>query len=156
MRETVEKFNLAAATGISNAVQSGAPMPSATFLNAIKTNNFVFAAFRTHRMQNDIAVRMTDESGKLKSFSTFAKDVRTYTDHQNRHWLRTEYDSAVLRAHQAADWQQFEAEKDVLPNLEWMQSTSPNPGSDHQAFWGTILPMDDQFWNIYRPAHPWN
>ena len=28
--------------------------------------------------------------------------------HQVGHWLRTEYDTAVLRAHQAADWQQFE------------------------------------------------
>lgn len=155
-RATVEKLNLAAATGISDAVDGGVPMPGDRFLTAIKHSNEVFAAFRTHRMQNDIAQQMTDSKGNLKSFSQFAKDVKPYTDHQNRAWLRTEYDTAVIRAHRAADWQQFEAEKDVLPNLEWTPSTSPNPGEDHRPFWGTVLPIDDPFWNEHKPGDRWN
>jgi hypothetical protein len=35
-------------------------------------------------------------------------------DHQVYQWLQTEYDTAVIRAHQAADWKQFEREKDIL------------------------------------------
>ncbi len=84
------------------------------------------------------------------------KDVQPYVRHQNRAWLRTEYDTAVRRAHQAADWQQFEAEKDVLPNLEWIPSTSPTPGADHRVFWGTVLPVDDPFWKEHRPGDRWN
>lgn len=155
-RETVRIFNMAAATGISDAMDDGTEEPDDAFLQAIKTNNEVFAAFRTHRMQNDIAKRMVDDKGELKSFSQFARDVRPYTDHQNRQWLRTEYNTAVIRAHQAADWRQFEAEKDVLPNLEWMPSTSPNPGKDHQTYWGTILPIDHPFWDQHRPGDRWN
>jgi hypothetical protein len=63
---------------------------------------------------------------------------------------------AVLRAHQAADWKQFEAEKDILPNLEWMPSTSVTPGEDHTGFWGTILPVNDPFWNAHKPGDRWN
>ena len=70
--------------------------------------------------------------------------------------MRTEYDTAVLRARQAANWQQFRREKDVLPNLEWMPSTSPNPGADHMPFWGTILPVDHPFWEQHRPGDRWN
>ena len=70
--------------------------------------------------------------------------------------MQTEYNTAVLRAHQAADWKQFEAEKDVLPNLEWQPSTSPNPGADHQPYWGTVLPIDHKFWNDHRPGDRWN
>lgn len=62
----------------------------------------------------------------------------------------------MIRAHRAADWQQFEAEKDVLPNLEWTPSTSPNPGEDHRPFWGTVLPIDDPFWNEHKPGDRWN
>lgn len=62
----------------------------------------------------------------------------------------------MIRAHRAADWQQFEAEKDVLPNLEWKPSTSPNPGEDHRLFWGTVLPIDDPFWNEHKPGDRWN
>jgi len=74
----------------------------------------------------------------------------------NRAWLRTEYDTAVIRTHQATDWQQFESEKDVFPNLEWIPSTSPHPGADHQVFWGTVRPVNDSFWSEHRPGDRWN
>lgn len=44
----------------------------------------------------------------------------------------------------------------MLPNLEWLPSTSPNPGADHRAFWGTVRPVDDAFWNEHRPGDRWN
>jgi hypothetical protein len=107
-------------------------------------------------MQSDIAAQLLDSKGKLKPFGQFVKDVKPYVTHQNRAWLQTEYDTAVLRAHQAADWKQFEAEKDVLPNLEWLPSTSPHPGEDHRPYWGTVLPIDHKFWNEHRPGDRWN
>ena len=54
------------------------------------------------------------------------------------------------------DWRQFEREKDILPNLKWMPSTSVHPGADHRIFWGTIRPVDDPFWNEHRPGDRWN
>lgn len=70
--------------------------------------------------------------------------------------MRTEYDTAVIRAQQAANWQQFEREKHILPNLEWMPSTSVTPGLDHKDFWGTILPVNHPFWDAHRPGDRWN
>ena len=77
-------------------------------------------------------------------------------DHHVRHWLKTEYDTAVIRSRQAADWQRFEQYADILPNLEWMPSTSLHPGADHKVFWGTILPMNHPFWKAHRPGDRWN
>lgn len=157
--ETLQIFNRAAAMGVTDAVMAGCKMPSNRFLQNLKDGNAVFSAFRVHRMQNDIAAMMTDDRGQLKPFARFARDVTPYTSHQNSQWLSrlsTEYNTAVIRAHQAADWQQFEFEKDVLPNLEWMPSTSPSPGADHRVFWGTILPVDDPFWDQHRPGDRWN
>lgn len=154
--ETRRIFAQAVAEGIADSVEGGADVPGDEFLKALRESVDVFSAFRTHRMQNDIAAQLTDEKGQLKPFSRFAKDVRPYVSHKNRAWLRTEYDTAIRRAHQAADWQQFEAEKDVLPNLEWIPSTSPTPGADHRVFWGTVLPVDDPFWKEHRPGDRWN
>lgn len=154
--ETRRIFAQAAAEGIADSVEGGADVPGDEFLKALRESVDVFSAFRTHRMQNDIAAQLTDEKGQLKPFSRFAKDVQPYVRHKNRAWLRTEYDTAIRRAHQAADWQQFEAEKDVLPNLEWIPSTSPTPGADHRVFWGTVLPVDDPFWKEHRPGDRWN
>lgn len=151
-RETWKTFNNAVDKGVSLATVT----PASDFITQLKTNNAVFAAFRTHRMQNDIAAKLLDDKGNLKPFSQFAKDVLPITNHHVKSWLRTEYDTAVIRAHQAADWKQYEAEKDVLPNLEWLPSTSIVPGEDHRIFWGVVYPVNAAFWNRHKPGDRWN
>ena len=99
---------------------------------------------------------LLDKNGNLKPFEKWVEEVMPIADHQMIDWLRTEYDTAVIRAHRAADWRQFEREKDVLPNLEWVPSTSVHPGEDHRVFWGTIRPINDSFWNEHRPGDRWN
>lgn len=148
-----QKFNDAAAKGVS---ESKAPTPQDDFLDALKYNNAVFSAFKVHRLQHDVAAQLTDSNGNLKPFEQWLKDVQPIASHHCANWFQTEYSTAVIRAHQAADWQQFEREKDVLPNLKWMPSTSVHPGEDHQIFWGTILPIDDPFWDEHRPGDRWN
>ena len=148
-------FNNAVSKGW-NAGGSPAVKRNSAFVDALKHNTDVFSAFRVHKMQSDIAAQLLDEKGNLKPFGKFVKDVKPYISHQNRAWLETEYNTAVVRAHQAADWKQFEAEKDVLPNLEWQPSTSPNPGEDHKPYWFTCLPIDHKFWKQHRPGDRWN
>lgn len=155
-RETLRIINKATAKGISDAIDSGAPAPKKDFLWQLRHSNEVFSAFKTHTQQNHLADLLTDSKGKLKPFGQFAKDSEAVIGKYNRQWLRTEYDTAVIRAHQAANWQKFKEEKDVLPNLEWIPSTSPNPSEDHMVFWGTILPVDDGFWDAHRPGDRWN
>jgi len=130
--------------------------PDYDFYREIRTNNAVFAAFKVHRAQNDMAALLLDENGNLRPFEQWLKLVMPIADHQMVDWLRTEYDTAIIRAHQAADWRQFEREKDILPNLKWMPSTSVHPGADHRIFWGTIRPVDDPFWNEHKPGDRWN
>ncbi|MGN0052608.1 MAG: phage minor head protein [Bacteroides sp.] len=115
-----------------------------------------FSAFKVHRMQGDVARQMLDSDGVLKPFERWKKDVAPLLSHHTDSWLRTEYDTAVLRARQAADWQRFQRHADVLPNLEWMPSTSAHPGADHRQYWGTILPVEHPFWDSHRPGDRWN
>jgi hypothetical protein len=136
----------------------GADAPDATeaFRDALHSSVDVFSAFKVHRMQHDMAAALTDENGDLKPFKQWLNDVLPIASHQVGTWLETEYNTAVIRAHQAADWQQFEAEKDTLPNLRWNPSTSANPGADHMPFWGVVRPVDDEFWSRHRPGDRWN
>lgn len=126
------------------------------FQQQLRHSNEVFSAFKVHRSQNDMAARLLDSNGTLKPFSQWLNDVLPIASHQCGAWLKTEYDTAVIRAHQAADWQQFRREQDVLPNLKWMPSTSLHPGEDHRQYWGTIRPVNDEFWNEHRPGDRWN
>lgn len=127
----------------------------ADFKNAIKNNNAVFAAFKTHRLQSDVAAQLLDADGNLKSFSQWETDTQGIVDHQVGHWLETEYNTAVTRAHQAADWRQFLREEDILPNLRWNPSTSITPGLDHTVFWNRIWSIRSKFWDDHRPGDRW-
>lgn len=150
LREFCRSLDLAVTEGFQPAD------PDDNFYRALRHADEVFAAFKVHRTQRDMAARLIDSNGNLKPFEQWQKDVQPIASHQCGAWLRTEYDTAIIRAHQAADWQQFEQERDVLPNLKWMPSTSPNPGADHRIFWGTIRPIDDPFWKQHRPGDRWN
>ena len=103
-----------------------------------------------------LPAQLLDSKGNLKSFEQWSNDVLPIASHQFGPWLRTEYNTAVLRARQAADWQRFEEHKDILPNLKWVPSTSANPGADHMIYWGTVLPVDHQFWSSHHPGDRWN
>ncbi len=155
-KETVSIFNRALSAGFADALSKGVPMPAESFINDVKSNIDVFSAFRVHRMQKDIAALMLDEDGKLKPFSTFARDVKPYVSHQNRVWLETEYNTAVHRAQLASEWQQFSRDIDVYPNLRWVPTTSPNVGEDHRVFWNVIRPVKDDFWSAHHPGDRWN
>ncbi|MGJ7025048.1 phage minor head protein [Petrimonas sulfuriphila] len=129
--------------------------PDFDFYNELRRNNGVFAAFKTHRFQNDMAAQLLDRDGKLKSFAQWEDDTQDIRDHHVKHWLETEYNTAVKRAHISADWRQFEREKDILPNLEWVKTTAITPGKDHVPFWGMIRPVGDPVWNEHRPGDRW-
>ena len=109
-------------------------------------------------MQNDLARLLVDEKGGLKPFDVWMRDIRGMTDHYVRSWLRTEYSTAVIRAHQAADWKHFEDEADVLPNLRWMPTTSPDQDPLHRQYWERklTLPVGHPFWDEHRPGDRWN
>lgn len=128
------------------------------FLTALRHSNEVFAAFKVHQMGSDMAAKLLDANGKLKTFRQWLNDVSSISTHHCGAWLRTEYDTAVIRAHNAADWQSFLRNKDVMPNLRWMPTTSPNPESSHRKFWEKklTLPVDDPFWSKHHPGDRWN
>lgn len=153
--ETLRIFNEATVIGLS---ESDYPTADELFLEQIRANNEVFSAFRTHRMQNDLAARLIGEDGQIKPFEQWMKDVEDITDHYVVRWLRTEYDTAILRAHQAADWKHFEQNADVLPNLRWMPTTSPLPDNYHRQYWQAklTLPIGHPFWESHRPGDRWN
>ena len=127
------------------------------FLDMLRHGNAVISAFKTHRMQNDMAARLLDKDGKLKPFRTWMRDVKDIASHYTVRWLRTEYDTAILRAHEAAAWRQARQEADVLPNLRWMPTTSASPDVIHKAFWSMklTLPVNHPFWKKHRPQDRW-
>ncbi len=154
-REILTQINSATVEGL---MQSSVPSHSEAFLSALRHSNEVFAAFKVHALQQEVAAKLLTPDGHLKSFAEFRRDVEGITSHQCGAWLQTEYDTAVIRAHNAADWQGFEANKDIMPNLRWLPTTAPDPEVHHRSYWVARLnlPVDDPFWQHHHPGDHWN
>lgn len=142
---------------MASGVETGYSSPSGDngFVNQIATNTEVFAAFKAHRMGRDMASQLLDENGNVKPFRQFKKDTENIVDHHVNRWLRTEYDTAIKRAHRASEMRQFIEEADVFPNIEWLPSTAVNPRESHMPFYNHIWPVDDPFWEEHKPGDEW-
>lgn len=155
-REVLRIINEGTVEGLSQAPVP--PTHDELFYRELRHSNEIFAAFKVHTMGNEMAAKLYDANGKLKPFDKWARDVSSIASHQVGSWLQTEYDTAVIRAHAAADWKEFERNRDIMPNLRWMPTTSPEPESSHRQYWqmGLTLPIDDPFWNDHHPGDRWN
>lgn len=155
-REALRLINEATVEGLSRA--DVPPTHEEEFYRELRHSNEVFAAFKVHSMGEKMAAKLTTPDGKLKPFRQWAEEVQGISSHYVGSWLRTEYDTAIIRAHTAADWRRFERDKDIMPNLRWMPTTSPEPDSAHRVYWQKklTLPIDHPFWNRHRPGDRWN
>ena len=155
-RELTKIMNDATAKGLSKGEFS--IDHNRSFLDAVKHANEVFAAFKTHAMGKSMASKLLDDNGNLKPFDKWMKDISSISSHHVGSWLKTEYNTAVLRAHNAADWRSFIENKDIMPNLRWMPTTSPDAEAVHRGYWEKklTLPVEHPFWNKHHPGDRWN
>lgn len=130
--------------------------PDYEFTQQLRRNNAVFAAFKTHRQQNDVAAQLLDVNGDLKSFTQFKKDTEALVGEYNTNWLRTEYDTAVIRARMAARFKEYQRNADLFPNLRWERSTSVIKREIHVKLYGLILPIEHPLWQTMFPGIDWN
>jgi len=124
-------------------------------LYELKNNVAVFSAFKAYRMGKDVSHLLVDENGERKSWSEFYKDYKKVDGKYNSQWLAAEYDMATKQAHAAADWQVFERDKEVYPNLKYMPSMANEPRVDHEHYYGLVAGIDDPVWNNILPPSVW-
>lgn len=67
-----------------------------------------------------------------------------------------EYNTAVHRNRIVKQWSQFEKDKRLLPNIEWLHTRSASPREIHLAYVGRIWPMNDPFWKDNHPGCVYN
>lgn len=114
-----------------------------------KLNTARVAAYKSH---NATTILKQLYEADPKKFSTNCDAVlKTF----NR-WQATEYNTAVARTRTAKQFEQFRAEKELYPNIEWLATRSSTPRELHAAFVGLILPQDDPFWQENQPGNLYN
>ena len=129
--------------------------PDKGFIRELKRNNAVFAAFKAHREQNDLAGLLVDDDGNARSFDSFRMAAAPVIGEYNVNWLQTEYATAVRVARTAVRFKQYEKDGDLYPNGEWLPSRAAEPRMSHRKYYHTVRRLTDPWWETHYPGCVW-
>jgi Phage Mu protein F like protein len=84
------------------------------------------------------------------------KDPAKLVDFSRPARLQITFQSNMRAARAAGQWQRAQRTKAVLPYLIYVRSVAERKRPEHLVWAGTILPIDDPFWNTHFPPNGWN
>jgi SPP1 gp7 family putative phage head morphogenesis protein len=141
---------------LDEAIDAGLPddIPPAEMISRLRRDVYVFSGYKTHAQLKEAASLLLDDSGKIRPFQDFRKDVWQVHANYNSLYLEAEYIFATGSAEMAARWDSFEQDGDRY-NLQYRTAGDDRVRDEHAAMDGTTLPVDDPFWNSYYPPNGW-
>lgn len=125
-------------------------------LTELRTNVYMFGAAKSFQELREISSLLVGEDGKLISRSKFNQLGREKYDLWNNDWGNTEYNTAVGQAQMAAQWQEIERTKGVVPYLRYSAIIDPNTSTICRPLDGIIAKVDDKIWDKITPLNHFN
>lgn len=92
---------------------------------------------------------------KSKSFSEFKKQAKALTTDFNERWAKTEYDTALLAAESAANYQDLMRKSKIFPYWKYKTIGDDKVRQEHAALDGLILHHEDPRWKEIFPPNGW-
>lgn len=121
----------------------------------LKNNVTRLAAAKAGYITQQIERCKADSDGVVFSREEYEKRAQAVINVANSAQA-AEYNTAVHRNRIVKQFDQFEKEKKLFPNIEWLHTRSATPREIHLAYVGRIWPMDDPFWKENHPGCVWN
>lgn len=70
--------------------------------------------------------------------------------------LRTIYETNLRTSYMAGRWQRIEKSKAMLPYIRYVSVMDGRERPEHHAWHGTVLPVDDPWWDTHFPPCGWH
>lgn len=130
----------------------GAPLK---LLGELRENIYMFSGAKTYTQVRELTDALSNEEG-LRSFKDFKETALEIYDKYNVNYLRTEYDTAIASGQQGYLWTEIEANKDVLPYLQFTAVIDQNTTDECEHMNGVTAKVDDPIWNTCYPPNHFN
>lgn len=121
----------------------------------LQNNIAQFAAVKTANLMKELDRVRVEDNGVLLSRKDFEAEAKKIGKAYNR-YQTAEYNTAVHRNRVVKQWEQFQKEKHLYPNVQWLRTRSANPRDLHLQYAGRIWSMDDPFLRDNFPGCIWN
>ncbi|KAB8153410.1 hypothetical protein EZY14_009260 [Kordia sp. TARA_039_SRF] len=119
----------------------------------IQDNLYRFSGAKTYQQLKEMNSFLVDDNGKIRTYNDFKRKVFAVHQNYNKRYLDVEYQTAVRSSQAVRQWQDFQANKDLFPNLKYYTIDDERVRDDHKPLHQVIKPVDDPFWNTYYPPN---
>ncbi len=117
----------------------------------MRDNMMRFAGAKAHNLMQQLT-ELRSISGTKENFIEKAKQT---VNLHNETWLNTERQFVGRSAAVILDWQQFQKDKDIYPNLTFRTMLDDSVRDEHAILEGITKPVDDFFWVTNTPPLGW-
>lgn len=121
-------------------------------LTALRENIYMFSAAKSYTELKDMSSLLVDN----RTWSEFYKVAKDRFDIYNVDYAKTEYRTAVGQAQMAAQWNEIERTKDVIPYLKYSAIMDPNTSTICAPLDGIVAKVDDPIWDTIMPLNHFN
>lgn len=104
-----------------------------------------FAAYKAQQVAYLCQTAANGDVDMMKGF------IRVFNRYQ-----AVEHNTARSRARTAKQWNEFDENKGLFPNIKWILSRSVDKREEHIVFAGRVWAKDDPFWTTNQPGSLWN
>lgn len=140
---------------LSTAAKAGFGAKFTKDATGIKIQNhlFRFSVAKTYQQLEQMHRNLVDKDGNILSYAKFEKKVMEVHETFNRNYLQSEHQTVRRSSQAARQWSEFEADKDLFPNLEYIIIGDDRVREEHEKLGGIILPLEDAFWDENYPPN---
>lgn len=128
--------------------------PDYAMREQLTRNAFHFAGAKNHQQIISMSKALQDKDGKVRKWKAFRDETEKINKIYNESWLRTEYETALSSAQNAARWSEWKSREDVV-NLTYDAVNDELTRHSHKALDGITKPITDPFWNTHYPPNGW-
>lgn len=147
-------YNDTLAKGVDIGYNPSPEMYDPKLAQSLKYDIAKFSAFKETSFRKQLESALTKD-GKIVPWSEFKKTADALHIDYNRRWLKSEYNHTVATANMAEQWQDFEADKDLYPNLKYVTAGDARVRDAHKVLDGLILPINHPFWKSHTTPLDW-
>ncbi|ATA75237.1 phage minor head protein [Capnocytophaga sp. H2931] len=119
----------------------------------MQRNLFKFSGAKNYAVLEHINQILTSDKGK--NWNAFKNEVLKLNPKYNKNYLQAEWQTAKQAGYHAANWQAYQENKALYPNLKYQTQKDNKVREAHQALQGIIAPIDSDFWKTHYPPNGW-
>lgn len=121
----------------------------------LQQNLFRFSGAKSYTQLVELNNLLTKD-GKVVPWPDFRDSALKINEKYNINHLKTEHQTANKAANSAREWQTFQQDRKIFPNLKYKTVGDSRVREEHRALDGIIAPLDSPFWDKYMPPNGFN